>query len=147
MLLHINLFSAVFQTCSNQNDIAFFISIYRGQYALQGHATFKQTYKRKKYISKSDQLFLSTSTLIKPIIANGILFNSKKYLPSRCISIPCFFFFIFCITCFFFLSFANEVFENLHIRKDLFNQIIRKWSSKIAFVNLLEKYSAMNAGL
>ena len=102
MLLHINLFSAVFQTCSIQNDIAFFISIYWGQYALQGHATFKQTYKRKKYISKSDQLFLSTSALIKPIIANGILFNSKKYLPSPCISIPCFFFFIFFITCFFF---------------------------------------------
>ena len=33
------------------------------------------------------------------------------------------------------------------MKKDQFNQIIRKWPPERVFVNLLEKYIGMNAGL
>ena len=35
---------------------------------------------------------------------------------------------------------TNEDFKHLSMKKDPFNQIIRKWQPKGVFVNLLEKY-------
>ena len=35
---------------------------------------------------------------------------------------------------------TNEDFKHLNMKKDPFNQIIRKWQPKGVFVNLLEKY-------
>ena len=45
------------------------------------------------------------------------------------------------------VSSTNEVFEQLNIKKDPFNQIIRQWPPKRAFINLLVKYLGMNTGL
>ena len=42
---------------------------------------------------------------------------------------------------------TNEDFEHLSMKKDPFNQTIRKWQPKAVFINLLEKYLGMNAGL
>ena len=42
---------------------------------------------------------------------------------------------------------TNEDFEHLSTKKEPFNQIIRKWQPKDVFVDLLEKYLGMNAGL
>ena len=40
----------------------------------------------------------------------------------------------------------NEVFEHFSMKKDPFNQIIRKWPPKGVFVDLLDKYLGTNAG-
>ena len=42
---------------------------------------------------------------------------------------------------------ANEFLSNSYLKKDLFNQIIKKWPPKGVFVDLLEKYLVMNVGL
>ena len=42
---------------------------------------------------------------------------------------------------------TNEVFEHLSMKKDPFNQIIRKWSPEGVFVDLLEKHLGVNSGL
>ena len=42
---------------------------------------------------------------------------------------------------------TNEDFEHLSMKKDPFNQIIRKWQPKGVFVDLLEKHLGMNGGL
>ena len=75
------------------------------------------------------------------LAANEFLSNSKNYLLFSCISIS-------------FSPFSrkpafstNEVFEHLSMKKDPFNQIIRKWLPKGVFVDLLDKYSGMNADL
>ena len=39
---------------------------------------------------------------------------------------------------------TNEDFEHLSMKKDPFNQIIRKWQPKSVFVDLLEKCLGMN---
>ena len=68
--------------------------------------------------------------------------NSKTYLHFSCISISCFS--IFSIT--FFFS-TNEDFEHRSMKRDPFNKTIRKWEPKGVFVDLLETYLGMNAGL
>ena len=75
------------------------------------------------------------------LAANEFSTNSKNHLRFSCISISCFS--IFSITCFFYLI----KFLNLSMKKDQFNQIIRKWPPERVFVNLLEKYIGMSAGL
>ena len=42
---------------------------------------------------------------------------------------------------------TNEDFEHLSMKKDPFDQIIRKWQPKGVFVDLLEKYLGMNGGI
>ena len=42
---------------------------------------------------------------------------------------------------------TKEFFENLSMKKDPLNQIIRKWPPKGIFVDFLEKWLGMNAGL
>ena len=42
---------------------------------------------------------------------------------------------------------TSEDFEHLSMKKDPFNQIIRKWQPKGVFVDLLEKHLGMNGGL
>ena len=42
---------------------------------------------------------------------------------------------------------TNEVFEHFIMKKDPFNQIIKKWPPKGVLVDLLEKHLGMNVGL
>ena len=71
------------------------------------------------------------------LAASKFLSKNKNYLCFSCISI-----------CFSFSSWiclsTNKVFEHLSMKKDPFNQIIRKWPPKGDLVDLLEKYLGMN---
>ena len=75
------------------------------------------------------------------LAAKEFLSNSKNYLRFSCISISCYS--IFSVN--FFLYYWR--FWTTQHEKDTFNQIIRKWTSIGVFVDLLEKYLGMNAGL
>ena len=63
------------------------------------------------------------------LAANEFLSNSKNYIRVYCIPI------------------TNEVFEHLSVKKDSFNQIIRKWQPKGVFIDFFEKYLGMNGGV
>ena len=66
------------------------------------------------------------------LFANQFLSNSKN------------------ISIFFYTNVAvfstNEVFEHFIMKKDPFNQIIKKWSPKCVLVDLLEKHLGINVG-
>ena len=54
---------------------------------------------------------------------------------------------ISCFSIFSMFFSTNEDFEHLSMKKDPFDQIIRKWQPKGVFVDLLEKYLGMNGGI
>ena len=63
--------------------------------------------------------------------------NSKNYLR----------YLRFCFSIFSITSFSTEDLEHLSMKNNPFNEVISKCQPKGVFVDLLEKYLGMNAGL